>query len=269
MSRIAHISDLHFGRHDPRLADALLEALARARPDIVALSGDLTQRARRHEFAAARAFMDRLTAPVVAVPGNHDVPLFNLFERLARPMSRYVRLITPDRQPLFADETTAVLGVNTAHGITFKGGRISRRQIGDIREIFASVAPRALKVLVTHHPLLLPSERPGLRPVRRARPVLEAVAAAGVRLLLAGHHHTSTSAELHIEHLPCARSILVIQAGTAISRRLRHEPNSFNLIDADKGRVACAVCVWNGAAFVPAAQRDFALVGEEWRPRSG
>src|SRR5690349_10081636 len=114
MRRIAHISDLHFGRHNPVVAQGLLAALAEAAPDLVAVTGDLTQRAHRHEFAAARAFLDRIGPPALVIPGNHDVPFYNLLERWLMPNTRFAAFIGPECCPRYVDGAIAVLGLNTA-----------------------------------------------------------------------------------------------------------------------------------------------------------
>src|SRR5271166_2836489 len=135
MRTIAHLSDLHFGRHDAAVAEALVADLAALRPDLVVISGDLTQRARRGEFAAARAFLDRLPAPFIAVPGNHDVPLYDLVRRTFRPLHRFARYITDLSHPFFADAEIAVLGINTARSMAISSGRISHDQMQAIRLI--------------------------------------------------------------------------------------------------------------------------------------
>lgn len=264
MRLIAHISDLHFGRHNPAVAEGLLKALSHAHPDIVAVSGDLTQRARSREFAAARAFLNRLDAPVLAVPGNHDVPLYDVFARLLRPLSSYGRVISADRQPVFVDEEIAVIGLNTARRLTGTNGRISREQIAQVRAVTTSLAGPVFKILVSHHPLTLPPERHDLPPVRGAQRALEAMALAGINLLLAGHYHHSVSFQFSIECPTVSRSILVVQAGTAISTRLRGGPNSFNLISIASGEVTCVPCVWNGGDFVPVEASRFSLTGRTW-----
>src|SRR5258705_9934060 len=122
MRTIVHLSDLHFGRVDHDLLDPLIQSVVAIKPDLVAVSGDLTQRARSHQFREARAFLDRLPQPQIVVPGNHDVPLHNVFSRFLQPLEKYRRYITVDLQPFFTDEEIAVLGVNTARSLTIKGG---------------------------------------------------------------------------------------------------------------------------------------------------
>src|SRR5438445_2755469 len=138
MPVIAHISDLHFGTEDPAVAEGLLADLATQQPALVVNSGDLTQRARAGQFRAARAFLDRIPFPQLTVPGNHDIPFYDVARRFLSPLSRYRRYITPDLAPRFESEQFVVLGVNTARSATWKNGRISLEQIEEIRgELYA------------------------------------------------------------------------------------------------------------------------------------
>src|SRR4051812_24038963 len=133
MRPIIHLSDLHFGRIDPAILEPLLEFIGEVKPDLVAISGDLTQRARTTEFLAAKEFLAAIPFPQIVVPGNHDVPLHNLFARFARKLDRYRRYITADLQPVFADSEVVAVGVNTARALTWKDGRINRRQLKRLR----------------------------------------------------------------------------------------------------------------------------------------
>src|SRR3712207_1125060 len=155
-ARIAHLSDMHFGHHDPKVADAAYAWLQEQQPDLVILSGDFTQRARVAQFRMASAWLNRLRAagwPILAVPGNHDVPLYDVVRRFAAPLRRYKRYISNDLCPWFENDEAAVLGINTARSLTFKDGRINREQMALIRERFAAVAQAKTRILVTHHPL--------------------------------------------------------------------------------------------------------------------
>src|SRR5438309_4295198 len=125
MRTVVHLSDLHFGRTDPALIEPLLAALRTIRPTVVVVSGDLTQRAREEEFEQARDFLSRIEVPLVVVPGNHDVPLYRLWERFLSPLGKYQRMIQRDLEPSFVDAEIAVVGLNTARSLTFKNGRIN------------------------------------------------------------------------------------------------------------------------------------------------
>lgn len=245
MRTIAQISDLHFGHHDPAVAEALLASLRRSGSDLVVVSGDLTQRARSREFAQARAFLDRVGQPLLVIPGNHDVPLHDPLGWLSRPLHRFDRHVAPEeRQPLFADGEIAVLGLSTVRRLPGKHGRVSPAQMATIRRALGGLPERLFKVLVTHHPLAAPTPADALRLVGRARRALDAASDAGVHLLLSGHHHRSGSGEVPA-HVARKRSILVVHAGTAVSTRTRGgEVNSYNLIQIEEQRLAIGVMAW-------------------------
>ena len=157
MKTLVHISDLHFGASEAVVVNSLIETINNIKPDVIAVSGDLTQRARSHEFQAARAFLDALPQPQIVVPGNHDIPLHNLFSRFVRPLDKYRNYITDDLSPLYIDEELAVLGLNTARSLTIKGGRINEQQIAWLKEKLCGLGTMTVKVVVTHHPFDLPA----------------------------------------------------------------------------------------------------------------
>ena len=272
MARIAHLSDLHFGAHDPAVVAGAEAWLQEAQPDIVVISGDFTQRARTEQYREAAAFLDRIEAmgiPTLGVPGNHDVPLYDLVRRFVRPLHRYRRYIDDDLCPWFENARLAMLGINTARSLTFKDGRISHAQMAIIRERFRDVPKDRTRILVTHHPLFaMPIGEAGEASVAVGRhgEALEAIADAGVHILLAGHFHRSF-AESARKMVKNAGPALVIQAGTATSTRLRFgECQSFNLIHAERNdRVAVQVIAWDGAAFEAGSRAGFAFDGENWR----
>ena len=258
MRTIAHISDLHFGRHDERVAERLLASLWETRPDIVVITGDLTQRARHRQFAAARAFVEKLPQPVLVVPGNHDVPLYDLVQRFIGRLSRYRRYICKELQPYFADDEIAVLGLSTARSAAFSNGRISHRQVAAIRSVFEHVPPGRLRMLAIHHPLKVPLAVGNLPVVGRAGIALKAIAETGVHLVLSGHYHRAFSGRLLDANLVDQHSVLMVQAGTGISTRLRGEPNSFNLLRVNGTAVSSTVMVLRNGEFIAGETADFA-----------
>lgn len=258
MRTIAHISDLHFGTEDPEVAAELLAELdgsRGARPSLVAVSGDLTQRARPEQFRAARQFLDRLQGPSLVVPGNHDVPLYDVVTRLLRPLSRYRAAITRDLMPLFVDDEVAVIGINTAHGRTIKDGRVTREMASAVRSRLATIDV-GWKVLVAHHPFVLPDgahERDRVDGAAEALPVLED---AGVQLLLTGHLHIAYTSD-PIAFRSDDRAIVAAHAGTCMSRRLRGEPNGYNVIELDGEELRIFHRTWDGERFADARTRTY------------
>ena len=235
-ARIAHLSDVHFGRNDPKIVSATEAWLQERQPDLVVISGDFTQRARIEQFREASAWLNRLRAaghPLLVVPGNHDVPLYDVVRRFAAPLRRYKRYISKDLSPWFENEQVAVLGLNTARSLTFKDGRINRRQMALIEKRFGAVAPEKTRILVTHHPLFAMPIGEGTElteAVGRHESAVTAVCRAGVHVALAGHFHR-TYADAARKMVERAGGALVIQAGTATSTRLRNnELQSFNWI---------------------------------------
>jgi 3',5'-cyclic AMP phosphodiesterase CpdA len=271
MARIAHLSDVHFGAHDPAVVAGAEAWLVEARPDVVVISGDFTQRARTDQYREAAAFLDRIEAggiATLAVPGNHDVPLYDIVGRFTRPLHRYRRYIDDDLCPWFENDRLAILGINTARSLTLKDGRISHAQMAILRERFREVPKERTRILVTHHPLFaMPIGEAGApsEAVGRHGEALQAVADAGVHIMLAGHFHRSF-AESARKMVRNAGPALVIQAGTATSTRLRHgETQSFNLVCAARNdRVDVEVIAWDGAAFRAGSRAGFAFDGENW-----
>jgi len=237
MRTLVHLSDLHFGKVDDSLLAPLRELVHRIAPDVVVVSGDLTQRAKSEQFEAAKAWLDTLPGPQIIVPGNHDISLYNVFRRFLQPLTRYKRHITDDLDPMYVDEEIAVLGVNTARSLTFKDGRVNKEQIASIRAQFAQVDPKLTKIIVTHHPFDLPKTEDEDDLVDRAPAAMQAFADCGVDLLLSGHMHTSHAASTAERYTIHEYAALVIQAGTATSTRGRGEVNSFNVVRVGDERV--------------------------------
>ena len=270
MARLIHLSDLHFGAHDQRLVDAVAERVDEEKPDLVVISGDFTQRARTEQFKEACEFLDRLREAghdVLAVPGNHDVPLYDVFRRFLSPLTRYKRYIDDTLCPLHELPGVALLGINTARSLTISDGRISEEQINFIRETFERTDANALRVLVTHHPLFaLPVGETGdtKRAAGRSDLALQAAADAGVDMLLAGHHHTASTHSAR-DLVTRAGPALVVQAGTATSTRLRDEDQSFNRIDIEGGVVMLTLQTWKDDKFESSSAQRFELEGDHWR----
>ncbi len=248
MKKIVHLSDLHFGRIDAGLVEPLVEAVCEARPSLVVVSGDLTQRARSQQFEEARAFLDRLPKPQVVVPGNHDVPLYDVYSRFARPLDKWRRFISDEVEPVHEDDEMVVAGVNTARSLTRKYGRINEEQIAGLSERMCRYPEGVLKVIVTHHPFDVPEGADEREIVGRARMAMEAFAACGADLLLAGHMHVSQTGRTAERYKTRGHSALFVQAGTATSTRGRGEANSFNVIRLKHPHIQVERRVWHPEA---------------------
>src|SRR5215208_6737418 len=268
MARLVHLSDLHFGAHDPRLVEAVADKADELKPDLIVVSGDFTQRATTDQFKEACRFLEQLREnghEVLGVPGNHDVPLYDVLRRFLSPLARYRRFIDDTLCPFIELPGAVVLGINTARSFTFKDGRISHEQIEFIRETFARTDPDTMRVLVTHHPLFaIPVGEKVERAIGRQELALDAIEQAGVDILLAGHAHHASS-HLASDLVTRAGGALVIQAGTATSTRLREQHQSFNVIDVDRETVTLTVECWNRDSFEPADAQRHEFHNGRWR----
>jgi len=265
---IAHISDLHFGRVDDTILAALAGAVTAAKPDLVVVSGDLTQRARRREFAEARRFLDTLPSPQLIVPGNHDVPLYDVVSRWLTPLTKYRHYISDDLEPFYADDEIAVLGINTARALTFKGGRINSAQVAAGCARMMACPADATRMIVTHHPFDLAGaeSRSGL--VGRAGMAMAAFANCRIDMFLTGHLHISRTGSSTARYRIAGYSALMIQAGTATSSRRRGEPNAWNIIRIERPQAVVECRTWDDAqaSFVLSRADRFLLSSDGWRP---
>jgi len=268
---VAHLSDLHFGRIDEATLGPLARAVAEARPDLVVVSGDLTQRARSAQFRAARAFLDGLPSPQVVVPGNHDVPMHNPLTRFVAPLDKYRRHITEDLEPTYVDEEIAVVGVSTARSLTVKSGRVNETQVARLCERFAVLGDGVVKVVVSHHPFDLPERAPAARLVGRAGMARARLLACGADLFLSGHFHVARVGHTAVREDAAGRAVVIVQAGTATSTRGRGESNSFNLVRIDGPRLTVERLDWRPerGTFEPAAVERFRRAGRGWERAPG
>jgi 3',5'-cyclic AMP phosphodiesterase CpdA len=230
MRTVVHLSDLHFGRVDRGIIAPLTARISSIRPDLIAVSGDLTQRARRWQFRHAAEFLDSLPFPKLIVPGNHDVPFFNLPARVLNPFGGYRRWINEDLEPAFMDDEVAMIGLNSARALITGGrGRLNDEQIERAVTRLRTLPPASIKVIVTHHPFDLPEGVRSEQLVGRASIAMQRFAAVGADLFLAGHLHISHVGHTADRYNIAGHSALVVQAGT-LSMRGRGELNSFNVL---------------------------------------
>jgi 3',5'-cyclic AMP phosphodiesterase CpdA len=267
MRTIVHLSDIHFGAADPAVVSALVRMVSAIGPDLVAVSGDLTQRARRWQFEQARAFLRQLPRPQIVVPGNHDVPLFHALARFAWPLRYYQRFVTTDLHPYFEDGAIAVMGANTTRSFTIADGGLRPDDVARMSARLDALDPSVLKVVVCHHPFELPPTASGrwTRP-RPAGQAMAVLTAKGADVFLTGHLHVGYAGETAVRYKASGRVAIVVEAGTAASTRLRGEANSFNVLRAEGDEVKVERIVWEEDArqFVPGVSTGFRRTGEGW-----
>jgi 3',5'-cyclic AMP phosphodiesterase CpdA len=256
MQTIIHVSDLHFGRENQEIVAALLQEIERWHPNVVVVSGDLTQRARKREFQAAAEFLAQITAAKIVVPGNHDVPLYNLTHRFLQPFSRYTRYINSELFPTYQDELVIIVGVNTAYSLTWKSGRITSAQLEVLETKFKQAADR-LKVLTIHHPY---------QEIFIRQHHHDFLTACGVDLILSGHIHQAGAGILSNHITKLDQKTLNIQAGTSVSHRLRGERNSFNHIAVlDANNVIVTIMEYAKAQFTAKLRYHFIKINQIWQ----
>ena len=267
MTTIAHLSDIHFGRVDPRIVEPLIEITNAIAPDLMVMSGDLTQRARRRQFREARHCLDRLPQPQLVIPGNHDVPLWDVALRFIDPYGRYRQYIQGDLDPVFTNDQFVAVGMNSARNFPFHGGgRINEMQVDRAAALLRATPAHKLKIVVTHHPFYLPSaDHPKKHLLGRAEMGMARLADAGADLFLAGHLHVH-----HVEHAAkrfkiAGHSALLVQAGT-LSTRHRGETNSFNVLKLGEGTIEVERYDWNATTvtFQPAWSKVFRRTSDGW-----
>lgn len=259
MRRILHVSDLHFGRDRPELLRPLIDAINALSPDLVAISGDFTQRARLGQFRAARAFLSMIEPPSIAVPGNHDTPLDNLFVRLVTPWQRYRHYIDGDLEPTWEDDEVAVVGVNTVNKWSWQRGKIGRHTVRRVCAAFEGNRGRRMHFAMLHHPL---EHGPDVekRLMRGAREALRRLGRCGADIVLSGHLHR-WGAQPFSAH----EGVLFVQAGTGLSTRARGEPNDFNLLTVEGRSVLVEQWTAAEATFRRARAERFDKTDGSWR----
>ena len=253
MRLIAHLSDLHFGRTEPNVVESLAHDLHHAKPDLVIISGDLTQRAKSHQFAEARQFLDRLSLPVLVVPGNHDlVPLYRPLKRLLAPRAKFhAHLADHAGRTSWLDDEIAVIGLDSTRHLRWQSGKLRSRHLDEVESALADSADHHCKIAFLHHP---PSTAQAGHP-------FQTLAARGIDLVLTGHVHKAHVALIEApDHAAC----VLVQASTACSTRLREDANGYALIRVDMPALDIEIRGWSGHAFHPVQHHHFRQVDGTW-----
>lgn len=231
---LLHLSDLHFGTERPACLISIQEFCRDQQPELVVVSGDLTQRARYREFFHCKQFLDSLNCPYLVVPGNHDIPLYHVWDRIFNPFTRY-QLFFGNMEMTLETEHFYVIGVNSIRRRYHTRGHISLEQIQQIDQILKQAPADKIKIIAAHQPFYTPPDDPhGIKDCPLlGRMALEVWSQSGLKALLHGHLHQSAVFDLNsLYHLGAGHPVLDIHAGTATSYRLHHAlSNSFNVID--------------------------------------
>lgn len=265
MRRLAHLSDLHFGTETSPVLSELGASLERFQPELLVITGDLTQRARESQFRLARSFLDALPFPRVVVPGNHDIaPLYRPVTRLLMPYARYRRYITAEIDSTWHDDELLVLALSSVQPWRWKEGTISRRQLAWIAAS-AKRLPSAVRLLAAHHPLVHASTERPTRRLRRHSELFRVLDAADVSVCLSGHLHQSFSG-LAIETADEPGSVLAIHASTATSTRLRGHANAYNQITIDGAALQVDAVAYDGQKFALLSRARYQRHARVWQP---
>jgi len=270
-TRILHISDLHFGPpFVPAVAEVLLQTIPSLEPDAIVVSGDLTQRAKRYQFEEARQYFDRMpNLPMLVIPGNHDVALWRIFERLFKPRDLYCEIISPDLNPILKVGNVVLVGLDsTAPRRSISNGRIDRDQLRHCAEAFATVPDDMVRIVVAHHHFAPGHDRVFDVAMPRARRAIDCFVEQRVEMILGGHLHRSYIGN-SLDFFPGHhrdRGVIIVQCGTTTSSRGKgreRDENTFNLIEAGSQ----ALTVTHYLYFEEA--REFAPISKHVFPRAG
>ncbi|MBT8471040.1 MAG: metallophosphoesterase [Marinicaulis sp.] len=267
MTVIAHLSDIHFGAVDERAAEHLVGVINDRNIDAVIVTGDLTQAGRKREFQAAGEFLDRFTAPILVVPGNHDTPVYNLGQRFIDPWRRFRKFIHHDLAPTMQIKDVFVVGLNSARragpSLDWSRGRLSRTQIENAAAALIGSDGANLKLVALHHPVLPGEGKAGNAIINKPDRAMESIAASGGDAILSGHVHIASAKT----HDPGPRSIVIAAAGTASSTRLRGELPSYNLLNWKDETLRIDVHRYGADGYLVERQHYFERIKKHWQSK--
>lgn len=242
---LLQISDLHFGPpYVEKVGEAALRIAPNLKPDAVIVSGDLTQRAKRQQFEAAKHFMSRLPdVPRLVIPGNHDVPLYRFLERMTDPHGLYREIISQDLNPVLRIQGAVIAGLDsTAPHSAISNGRIFTSQLDNCAAVFQNAPADAIRIVVAHHHFAPAPDYLHDSIMPKAKRAMERFADLNVEMILGGHLHRAYVGN-SLDFYPGGhrdRGIIIVQSGTTTSRRGRGreaEKNSLNRIEVRKNTI--------------------------------
>lgn len=251
MITVMHLSDLHFGTESPQVVACLIRQIREVSPEVVVISGDLTQRAKWREFHAAKRFVDAIKSSqskVVVVPGNHDIPLYNPVARMLRPFHRYRSVFGSTRVAVEQLGRLRFITVNSVRRERHAEGFITVRHRHEVVRRAQEAAEGDINIVVTHHPLGIDSLSLGDDTHDGDVKTCDAWHDAGVNIILSGHIHRPfliNAREQLVNYRNSAESPMwILNAGTAISKRVRHDhPNSYNLLKFNADQLSSRMMV--------------------------
>lgn len=266
--------------HLPEVSRGIRDLVESKSPDLVVISGDLTQRARARQFREAREFVERIPAPTIAVPGNHDVPMYRVWERLLAPYGAYRKHFADDMEPVWMDDELLVVGVNTAFNWTIKNGRLLPDQLERLRRTVEEYGEGRSRILVAHHPMVPPANFHDRKVLRRAPEVLDELAGLGLHLVLSGHLHISFLNVFGTDESSENSPLAIVHTGTSASSRGRgweRGLNTCNWIEVDREQVRGRRLRWSaehgrfepGERWVLPRTESGDLRGDVLHPESG
>ncbi len=272
MPELLHISDIHFGpAFLPDRAAAIQHVIAHRRPDLVVVSGDLTRRAKRHQFEAAAEFLASFEEPVAVTPGNHDVPLYRVWERILSPYGLYREYVRQDLDSVYRIDGLTLVSLNSTGPLRITNGRLRGAQFEFAERAFDASPESDFRAIVTHHHLASPPDFAHGHVIPGARRALTRFTDMGVELILAGHLHRAYIGD-SLDFLPSEgreSGIVIVQCGTTTSSRGRGRErlkNSLNYIRASRKEIHVTHYLWRdtGGCFQPHSEHRFGTASSAW-----
>ncbi|MBL4803561.1 MAG: metallophosphoesterase [Alphaproteobacteria bacterium] len=255
--KIIHLSDLHFGTETDDLVNLTLEHIREAKADFVIISGDFTQIGNKPEFVAARQFIDDIILPTLCIPGNHDVPQRNLYERFTRPYKKYKAHICDDLMPTYNNDLVELIGINSARRAlphwNWANGAVSLQQRSALESFFKDTPAEKWRICTMHHPIHKIADMPIDVTVLGRKRTLECFHTLKVDLVLTGHVHHAAFDMIGDEQHKTA----FISASTALSSRKRGHENGFNIIEIDGQHMHVRMLNFEAQGFVETSTHSF------------